>query len=474
MSDFSLTVFGAAQEVTGSCYLLRCGDKRVLVDCGLKQGSRRSEADNRNPFPFDVDSIDAVVLTHAHLDHSGRLPFLHKAGYRGPIYAQSATADLCQVMLMDAASIAEHDAAIANRKRARKGLPPIEPLFDRSMAEAVQGQFQPMPYDVKREIAEGIHIRLRDAGHILGSSIVEIWLSEHGLQRKLVLSGDLGHAGAPILRDPVSIADADLVLMESTYGDRNHRGWKETWEELADVLREARHDQGNILIPAFAVGRTQELLYLFARHYQDWSLDRWHIFLDSPMAIKATRIYLKHMTLHEDESSDFLRKQPKDRPFGLPNLSLTESPADSMAINQIRSGALIIAGSGMCSGGRILHHFKHNLWRRNTRVIFVGYQARGTRGRQIIEGAPFIRLWGETVRVGARIHTIGGLSAHAGQDALVKWYAAFERRPPLMLIHGEALAMETLAERIQNELTATPMIPVYGDVFDLRHMRMEG
>ncbi|MEK7222941.1 MAG: MBL fold metallo-hydrolase, partial [Pseudomonadota bacterium] len=351
---------GAAREVTGSCHLVHCGDRRLLIDCGLIQGAPADEARNRAPFPFAPGNIDAVVLTHAHLDHSGRLPLLVKAGYRGPIYTHRATRDLCHIMLKDAASLNEKDAEHENRRRQRQGKRLVEPLYTRSDAEKAMRQFQVLDYDVEKKILPGMQLRLRDAGHILGSAIVELWLEEKGQRRKLVVSGDLGHAGAPILRNPEVVREADLVVLESTYGDREHRSWEDTLAELGEVFREARRSDGNILIPAFAIGRSQELIYFLKHHGREWGIDHWTIFLDSPMAIEATEVYGKHWKLFDAEAH---RRRKKDGdPFTMPNLHFSRTAAQSMAINRVRSGAIIIAGSGMCDGGRIRHHFKHNLW----------------------------------------------------------------------------------------------------------------
>lgn len=437
--QIQIEFFGATGEVTGSCYLVHAGGYRILVECGLIQGSIRHERRNRDEFPFDVSTIDAVVLTHAHLDHSGRLPLAMVRGYPGPIYTHRATVDLCAVLLQDAAWLSEKDAEWENRKRERKGLKPVEPLYSVEQAKQTLGLFRGLDYDTAVEILPGVLLTLRDAGHILGSASVELQAKSGAHMRRIVFSGDLGHIGAPILRDPAPVPAADLVVMESTYGDRLHRPWDATWSEIGEIIAGA--SGGNILIPAFAVGRTQELLYVFARHFEEWQLGRWQIFLDSPMAIEATEIYERHAAVHDIEARGSTL-------FGLPNLRISRTGDDSSLINRIRSGAIIIAGSGMCTGGRIRHHLKHNIWRRETHLLIVGFQAAGTLGRALVDGASHIRLWGETMRVNAKVHTIGGLSAHADQAGLLDWYRQIPGRPPVVLVHGEAGAMGVLAERL--------------------------
>lgn len=456
---------GAAREVTGACFLVRCAGHRLLLDCGLIQGAAADEARNREPFPFDAAAIDAVVLSHAHLDHSGRLPLLVNAGFRGPVYTHAATRDLCDILLRDAAHLSEKDAELENRKRARKGKRPLEPLYTRPQAERAMRQFRALAYGEEREILPGVRVTLHDAGHILGSGIVELTLTEPGVRRKLVFSGDLGHAGAPILRDPQPLREADLVLLESTYGDRNHRSWEDTWRELAEVFGNAEESKGNILIPAFSIGRSQELLYVLKRNYREWGLDRWTIFLDSPMAIEATAVYARHWRLYDSEAAREHRFN--GGAFRMPNLHFTQTAKQSAAINRVQSGAIIIAGSGMCNGGRIRHHLKHHVWREHCHVVFTGFQARGTLGRQLVDGARQIRLWGEGMRVAARVHTIGGLSAHADQNGLIDWYRHFRGAPPVALVHGEADAMAALARRLGRELDAAVHAPSYGEALNL-------
>lgn len=461
----SVQFFGAAGEVTGSCHLVTVGKQRFLLDCGLIQGGRKDEARNREPFPFDPAAIDAVVLSHAHIDHSGRLPLLVRSGFRGVIHSHRASRDLCRIMLKDAGYLSEKDAEWENRKRERKGLPPVEPLFTMEDAKLAMQQFKGMVYAEKTRILPGVDVRLSDAGHILGSSIVELWLDDGTHRRKLVFSGDLGRSGMPVLEDPVLIENADRVIMESTYGDRLHRSWEATEKELQNIFDNAMDGRGNILVPAFAVGRTQEILYLFAKYYQQWGLGRWHIFLDSPMAIEATEVFTQNADLFDKETAEMWR-QNKQEPL-LPDLHISRTPEESMAINTIRRGAIIIAGSGMCTGGRIRHHLKHNIWRRDCQLVITGFQARGTLGRKLVDGAETIRLWGEEIRVAAEVHTVGGLSAHADQAALQSWYANFKGRPPVTLVHGEGRAITSLSECLRQQLTAPVHEARPGEKLDL-------
>jgi metallo-beta-lactamase family protein len=461
----NLTFYGAAGEVTGSCYLLQIAGVKLLLDCGLIQGSPKDEARNAEPFPFDPARIDAVVLSHSHIDHSGRIPLLVKSGFTGPIYTQYASRDLCRIMLKDAAYLNEKNAEWENKKRQRKGLAPIEPLYTMDDAKIAQRHFKGLPYGEWKKILPGVNVRFHDAGHILGSSIVELKLTQGGEERRLVFSGDLGKWGAPILRDPALMDEADIVLMESTYGDREHRSFEETLRELSEIIAAAHENQGNILIPSFAVGRSQELLYLFAKYYRQWRLERWQIFLDSPMAIEATEVYLRHKELYDVEADKLWEKN--NRKALLPNLSFTRTPNQSMKLNLFHSGAIIIAGSGMCNGGRIRHHLKHNVWRANCHVVIVGYQAQGTLGRQLVNGAHHIRLWGETIQVAAQVHTVGGLSAHGDQQDLLRWYKNFNSNPALFLIHGEPEAISELARQIQSQCNVRAHVPRLGEQVDL-------
>jgi len=439
---------GAAGEVTGSCHEVEAAGKRLLLDCGLIQGSRQDEARNREEFDFDPGSIDAVVLSHAHIDHCGRLPLLVKRGFRGPIWTQRATADLLKIMLEDSAKLAAADAERAGR-RLREGRgnrddeDEVEPLYSLADVARTLRQVRGIDYDAPTTLFPGLVLVLRDAGHILGAASVELVESTSGGTETLVFSGDLGTRGTPILRDPATVPRADLVLLESTYGGRLHRERLATVAELGQIFHEAWEDRGNVIIPAFAVGRTQELLYWFTQHAEEWGLKRWRIFLDSPMAAKVLVVYERHGELFDAEAKRVWVKHP--RALRPPNLHLAESTEDSMAINRIESGAIIIAGSGMANGGRVRHHLRHRLPSERNHVVFAGYQAQGTLGRRLVDGAAYVRVLGHEVQVRARRHTIGGLSAHADQAGLVEWYASIAGRPRTVLVHGEDEARETLA-----------------------------
>ena len=444
-----LQFFGATGEVTGSLYVLRTGTHTVLLECGLIQGGDQNEARNREPFPVDIGEIDAVILSHAHIDHSGRVPRLVRQGYTGPVYAQEATNALCEIMLPDSGYLNEKDAEWENKKRRRKGQSMIQPLYTLEDGERSLELFEAVPYGSSVEVVPGLHLTYHDAGHILGASIVEISYGSGMDKRTLVFSGDLGYRDAPVMNPAARLTHADAVLMESTYGDRRHRPIAETMKELTEVFQMARAAQGNILIPAFTIGRTQDLLHLMVENYAKWNLDGWHIFLDSPMAIEATGVYARFRHLYDTQ----LFGKDSNHP-DLPNLYQTKTPEESMKINELESGAIIIAGSGMCSGGRILHHLKHNVWRPQCHLVIVGFQAYGTLGRRLVDGAETIKLWGDEYRVRIRVHTIGGLSAHADQQDLVDWYSAFEDRPPVYLVHGETDAQRPLAKRLRDELGA--------------------
>ncbi|WP_455220218.1 MBL fold metallo-hydrolase RNA specificity domain-containing protein [Kaarinaea lacus] len=445
-----LTFFGSTFGVTGSMYLLETDHVRVLLECGLYQGVKEDEASNRAPFPFDVKTIDAVVLSHAHLDHTGRIPKLIKDGYEGTVFMTRPTSDLLDIMLKDAAYLSMRDAEWENKRRRRAGKREVEPLYTMDDVDAAMRQFEGIPYAAKREVAEGITVTYHDAGHILGSAIVEIDIIEGGRKRKLVFSGDLGNSYAALLRDPAKLHQADVLLLESTYGDRNHKPLQETLDEFRDVIHQANENGGNVLIPAFAVGRTQEIIFYLGEMYQKGELNHQAVFLDSPMAIAATEVYHRYQNVFNEEDELAIRQTRSGTLHSyLPVLRYSRTTEESMAINRINNGAIIIAGSGMCDGGRIRHHLKHNLWRRNAHVMIVGYQVHGTPGRALVDGAKTLHIVGEEIVVNAKIHTLGGFSAHAGQQQLLDWAANFrEANPAIYLVHGEDKAKDTLEQKL--------------------------
>jgi metallo-beta-lactamase family protein len=433
-----LQFYGAAGEVTGSCHVLQVGGRTLLLDCGLIQGGDDPDRRNREPFPFDAAQVDAVLLSHAHIDHCGRLPLLRKRGFRGPVFTTAACRDLARILLADSAHMAEREAErarrhAAERRRGRAG--PLEPLFTTEDATETLRQFRTVPYDAPTEVMPGVTATWRDAGHILGSASVWLDLVADGVTRRLVFSGDVGQYDSPILRDPERGGRADIVVMESTYGDRRHREREQTLREFGEILRAARRDGGNTLIPAFAVGRSQDILYSLATHFDAWRVGDWQVFLDSPLAIEASEIYWRHADLYDAEATAARRKAERMPP--LPNLTLCRTAEESMAINRIRDGAIVIAGSGMCNGGRILHHLKHNLSRPECNVIFTGFQAMGTPGRAIVDRREHVRILGEPVRVAAQVHTLGGFSAHGDQQDLLRWHEGLEGPRHTWLVHGE-------------------------------------
>ncbi len=462
----TLTFYGAAQQVTGSCYLLDTGKYRILLECGMVQGEP-----NHQPaagFPFDARDIDAVVLSHAHLDHSGRIPELVKAGFSGPVYLTRASHALIELLHKDAAHLELKDTEWENRRRLRAGKPPVEPLFTLEDVETALALRAPQRYDQTFEVVPGIECCFRDAGHILGSAIVELWIAIGKAKRKLLFSGDLGNSFLPLLRDPEVIREADVLLLESTYGDRDHRPHDQTLEEFYAALAAAAESGGNVLIPAFAVGRTQDLIYHLGNLQRTGHLAQQAVFLDSPMAIEASNIYTHFTGLFNSEDPEFRQVMQHDWNQWLPNLQYSRTAEQSMALNQIKGGAIIIAGSGMCTGGRIRHHLKHNLWRREAHVLMVGFQARGTPGRALIDGTKRLKLLGEEIVVRATVHTLGGFSAHAGQSQLLRWAGHLDQaRPRLLLVHGEHDKMLVLQRAFLDHHGWNAAIPTLGETITL-------
>lgn len=465
-----LNFLGAIQQVTGSCYLIETYDKKnILLECGMQQGGDNEDKDddhgNSSPFAFNPEIIDAVVISHAHIDHSGMLPRLVAEGFRGPIYATDATCELMELMLMDSAHIQEKDAEWENRWRARKGRKPIKPMYVSEDAARVMKQLVAVDYATLTKVVPDVKVSFHDAGHIIGSAIVKLEFHEpNDSVRTLVFSGDLGSTCSPLMKDPAILKHADVLLLESTYGDRNHRCNEDTLDELAEILQQAHEDGGNVLIPAFSVGRTQDILFHLGRFYQEGRLPQHTVYLDSPMAIRANDIYYRHRDDFDEENREIMHKYNiNSSKHWLPILKLTPTPEESMAINKVKSGAIIVAGSGMCNGGRIIHHFKHNLWRKNCHMIFTGFQAQGTTGRKIVDGAKMVRVFREDIMVGLKVHTLGGFSAHAGQSQLIEWASHFEKHPELHLIHGEIDKMHILQSEFKKQLDWDVNIPELGD-----------
>ena len=454
---------GATIGVTGSCHLLYTERHRVLLDCGQFQGNKEMDALNYEPFPFDPTAVEAVVLSHAHIDHCGRIPLLVKRGFKGDIYCTDATADLLRVMLLDSAYIHEKDAEWQSKKNARTGKPPVEPLYTVDDAERSLKLVKPILYDQLVEINDEMKIVFNDAGHILGSAITEIWVTENEQTSKIVFSGDLGVNNRPILRDPKKIKKADYLIMESTYGNRLHPENSTSIDRLIHIIKDTVKRGGSVIIPAFAVGRTQELIYelnMFYEHHPEYKelLDDLYVYIDSPMATTATEVFRKNAQVFDEETKQLILSG--DNPLDFKNLIFTRSTAESQALNMNREPKIIISASGMCEAGRIRHHLKHNLWDSRNSIVFVGYQAEGTLGRALIDGAKEVKLFGETIMVAAEIHNLEGFSGHADQNGLLDWLGGFQKIPKqIFLVHGEEQSKIDFAKVVQERLglSTTPI-----------------
>jgi metallo-beta-lactamase family protein len=455
-----VTCLGGAGSVTGSCYLVETSDgKRVLVDCGLFQGGKHMETRNWEDWSFDPKTVDTLFLTHAHIDHSGRIPKLVKDGFSGRIITSPPTAELCRIMLLDSAHIQEMDAEWQSRKNRRQAKNSILPLYTTEDAEASLKLLFPVERDNIVNIEPGIKARLRNAGHILGSSILELWVDQDNETIKLVFSGDLGKKDQLIVKDPHEIFDADFLFLESTYGDRLHRTFEDSKKELLEAINFSASKGEKVLIPAFAVERTQEILYILGEYQREGLLPDIPVYLDSPLAIKATEIFRKNKKYYDEEARAIV-KDGFD-PFNMPNLKFTEPTRESILINEKEGPAIVIAGNGMCTAGRIKHHLKHNLWRPGASIVFVGYQAQGTTGRRIINGVKQVKIFRENISVKARVFTIGGFSAHADQNDLLEWVSHFESKPRVFIVHGEHSASETLAQKLRDRFELLTHIPQY-------------
>lgn len=463
-----LTFLGAAGGVvTGSCTLVETGRTRVLVDFGQFQGGKKIEARNRLSGPLRPAKLDAVVLTHGHLDHCGRLPLLIKGGYRGKIRATPATIEMTGLILRDAAKVQAHDIERENRKRARAGLPALEPLFTAEEVEETMRRFRPVAYGVPEEVAPGMLAEFHEAGHMLGSASISLRIEEPGGTKTVVFSGDIGPRGLPILRDADCFHDADAVILESTYGDRDHRPLEKTIEELRGILLEVTRTRGRVLVPAFAVGRTQQMIFHLVDLFARGEVEPFPVIVDSPMASGANRIYENHPELFDEEARqagasslhrDLLRRHVQE----------TESADDSRALNDFAGPCLIMAGSGMANAGRILHHLRHGLWRADTHVLIVGYQAEGTLGRLLVDGKKEVRIFGETIAVRATVHTMNGFSAHAGQTDLLDWFGCMAAAGPrVFLNHGEERQRAGLRAILEARHGIVASLPDQGETFEI-------
>lgn len=463
---------GAATGVTGSCHLLSTENHKILLDCGQFQGGKAQDALNEEPFPFDPAEIECVILSHAHIDHCGRLPLLVKRGFRGAIYCTDATADLLEVMLKDSGFIHEKEAEWQSRKNERAGRKPVEPLYTVKDSEETLKYVRPVMYDQLFEINDEMKVVFNDAGHILGSAIIELWTAEDDNVYKTVFSGDLGVLDRPILRDPTIIKKADYVIMESTYGNRLHPENATSIEQLLDIVIKTTRRGGTVVIPSFAVGRTQELIYEFNRFYLERpeykdELEKLTVYIDSPMATSATEVFRRNAQVFDEETKAYILKG--DNPLDFPNLRFTRSTAESQALNMDRKPKIIISASGMCEAGRIRHHLKHNLWDPKSSVIFVGYQAEGTLGRMLTEGQKDVVLFGEAVHVNAEIYNLEGFSGHADKEGLLGWLSGFQVKPKqLFLVHGELESKEALAASIRERLGYDPVVVTGVSEFELK------
>ena len=471
-----ITFLGATRTVTGSNFLVEAVGKKFLVDCGMWQGKKEMEEENFNEFDFDPNQIDFMLLTHAHIDHSGRIPKLYNEGFRNRIYAHKATCDLCSLMLPDSGHIQEMESEWKNRKRKRRGEPERPPLYTAEEAARCLEIFEAVNYDEIIEIDENIHVRFNDAGHMLGSSIIELWVKEDGKEVKTVFTGDLGNNDIPLLDSPTMIEDADYLVMESTYGSRLHVRNDEKAKIFLDVVSETLDKQGTVVIPSFAVGRTQEILYElnkikentddedFERKYK--TLMKAPVYVDSPLAISATEVFRENMDLFEEDVQKEIMSG--DNPLEFPGLKFTMTTDESKALNEDPTPSIIISASGMCEVGRIKHHLKHNLWNPNSTILFVGYQAPGTLGYSIVNGAKTVKIFGEEIAVNARIEYIEGYSGHADQEWLMNFIYSFITKPKhIFLVHGEEESQDVLEKKIIDETGISVTTPEYGETYEL-------
>ncbi len=453
---------GGARTVTGSCFYLHDGHYRVLVECGMYQGPDADEV-NRRKFEFEPSEITCLFLNHSHLDHVGLVPRLVREGFRGRIITTAPAADIAELILYDSAHIQESDTEWHNRKAMRSGLELREPLYTRQDVDHVLPLIERKGYGKVEALCEGIRYRFVDAGHILGSATLELWYDSGAREKKIVFSGDIGKKDNPIVNDPVFVEETDYLTIESTYGNREHKGMKESTDELVTVIKETFRRGGNVIIPSFALGRTQDLLFVLSKLVKEGRLSKINVYIDSPLAERITKIYEAHEEYFDEEA----RKLFTPEGSSALRIHFTETVEESMALNRIRKKAIIIASSGMCEGGRIRHHLKHNLWRRESSIVFAGYQAEGTLGRKIIEGAGMVDILGENIVVRASIHTLGGFSAHADKTELLTWISKFKNSPEIFIVHGEERAALDFQSQINEKFHYTTHVPARGDEFEI-------
>ncbi len=472
-----ITFLGATRTVTGSNFLVEGAGKKFLVDCGMYQGKATEELENEEPFGFNVHDIDFMLLTHAHIDHSGRIPKLYNDGYKNPIIATKATCDLCAIMLPDSGHIQEMEIEWKNKKRIRKGEKPLPPLYTAEEAARCLEIFKPVKYDEIIDIDENIHVRFNDAGHMLGSSIIEVWINENGKEEKIVFSGDIGNNDIPLLSEPTMIEDADYLVMESTYGNRLHMRNDDKAKIFLDIVSETLEKKGTVVIPSFAVGRTQEILFeldkLKCQTTDEEIKEKYNevmkssVYVDSPLAISATEVFEDNMDLFDEETKEFIQRG--DNPLDFPGLKFTRTADESKELNESNEPSIIISASGMCDVGRIKHHLKHNIWNPNSTILFVGYQAPGTLGHSIVNGAKKVKIFGEEFAVNARIEYIEGYSGHADQEWLLNFVYSFIKKPKhIFLVHGEPEAQDVLKEKIEETTNIPVTVPEMGETYELK------
>lgn len=466
-----LTFLGAARTVTGSCHMLETGNTRILIDCGMFQGQAKENELNKQPLPVKPADIDYILLTHAHIDHSGRIPWLYVNGFKGEVIAVGACVDLCRLLLPDSGHIQEFEAEWKTRKRMRAGRDPEKPLYTMLDAQESLRLFRSVSYDEMIQLTPNVRVCYRNSGHMLGSAFIEVWIRENGRETKLVFTGDMGNTDIPILKDPAVISEADYLIMESTYGDRLHADKQSKAEKLLNIVLETLEKGGNVIIPSFAVGRTQEIIYEINKNigrFGDKVNKLMHVpvYIDSPLAINATEVYRHHLDCYDEEARWYIENG--DNPLDFPNLRFTRSADESKALNDIKGGCIIISASGMCEAGRIKHHLKHNLWRRECTILFVGYQAEGTLGRKLLDGASTVHIFGEEISVNARIEMIDGYSGHADSAGLLNWMKHFREVPRrIFLVHGEDNALYALQNRIKDQFGIDAIIPSREEAFVL-------